>query len=158
MRFAVAVFSVVSLAVLLASVRRRFQFVVVTGGSMRPTFHHGDLLVGRRNVTTLSRGDAVVFRVYPSDYPNLRDPRSAWLSRRVKRVVATSGDRAPAALPPTLRQRHDGVVPPGYFAVAGDNPNSEGSAEFGYVAVDRVDSVVVRRLRRSVVSDPEIGT
>lgn len=148
MRFAVAVLGVVSLVSVLAGLRRRYQFVVVTGGSMAPTFQHGDLVVGRRKVSAISKGDAVVFRVYPTDYDNLEHPET-WLSRRVKRVVATSGDRAPITLPPTLRREHHGLVPIGHFAVAGDNPNSEGSAQFGYVAIDRIESVVVRRLRRS---------
>lgn len=71
-----------------------------------------------------------------------------FLPRRVKRLVAVAGDRAPAFLPEALRAQHDGVVPVGHIAVAGDNPHSQGSAQFGYVNVDRVESVVIARLKR----------
>ena len=138
---------------------------------MSPTFRDGDLVVGRRRVPAVSRGDAVVFTIYPSDYRN--DVRRAsdvppnrivlpggtqgdeeWLSKRLKRVVAVAGDPAPATLPPALQGRHDGLVPAGHIAVAGDNPKSEGSAQFGYVQIERVESVVVRRLRKAWTREP----
>ena len=125
--------------------RREFQFVVVNGDSMNPTFQHGDLVVARRRVPSVSRGDAVVFTVNRSDY---EDQRSSVAGRRLKRIVAVGGDRAPELLPEALRRRHGGSVPRGHIALAGDAPVSEGSAQFGYINVARIESVVIGRVRR----------
>jgi signal peptidase I len=131
--------------------RSQLQFALVVGESMSPTFNHGDVVIGRRRIAVVSRGDAVIFRVEPSDYGDrgsAGEQYSAWLTRRVKRTVAVPGDRAPTSLPEVLRQQHGGRVPVGHIAVAGDNPHSEGSAQFGYVGVERVESVVLGRLRK----------
>lgn len=125
-------------------VRQEFQFIVVSGGSMAPTLRHGDLVVGRRRFVAVSRGDVVVFAVRPSDYGENRITVTS--GRRVKRVVAVAGDHAPTSLPEALRQRHDGIVPAGHMSLAGDARVSEGSTEFGYIDVQRVESVVIRRL------------
>lgn len=135
--------------------RREFQFAVVTGESMSPTFHHGDLIIGRRHTGALARGDVVVFTIDRSDFEEL-GRRASWdaeaeptgLNRRVKRIVAIAGERAPASLPRVLRERHGGRVPLRHIAVAGDSPNSQGSAQLGFIDVDRVESVVISRLRR----------
>lgn len=158
MRFEAAGFGILLVGLAFRHIRRRFQFVVVIGRSMSPTFNHGDLVIGRRHITTVSRGDVIVFRIYPGDYEDGRDPGSAWLSRRVKRVVATQGHDAPGPLRYKLTQGHNGLVPPGHVAVAGDNPHSESSADFGYVEIERVESVVVRRLGRRTLSVPTVGT
>ncbi len=132
-------------ALIVRRLRRVFQFIVVNGESMRPTLRHGDLLVGKRRIASVSRGDVVVFTVHPDDYG---DRELAAPARRVKRIVAVAGDRAPAMLPERLRRQHGEVVPDGHVALAGDALVSEGSAQFGYIDVMRVESVVVRRLRR----------
>lgn len=125
---------------------REFQFVVVHGASMRPTLNHGDLVVGRRTFTTVSRGDVVVFRVVPDDYQS--DVSLGALRRRVKRVAAVAGDPAPTSLPSRLRRLHNGLVPEGHVALVGDALVSEGSGQFGYIPIGRIESVLVRRLRR----------
>lgn len=155
---------VAAVAVAARRLRRRFQFVVVTGESMNPAFHHGDLVIGRRQPLAVSKGDAIVFAVDPGHY--VHDSNSVsfgdrperlllavgrnqvWLPRRLKRIIAVGGDPAPASLPMALTEQHGGVVPRDHIAVAGDNPNSEGSAQFGYVELAHVESVVIGRLRR----------
>jgi signal peptidase I len=134
--------------------RRHFQFVVVRGESMAPTLSHGDLILGRRRFPKVSRGDIVVFSVYPGDY--FSEMTLGSLQRRVKRVVATSGEPAPPSLPASLRCLHDGNVPDRHVALAGDASVSEGSAQFGYIGVDRIESVVVGRIRRgSSLPEPD---
>lgn len=130
--------------------RREFQFVVVRGESMAPSLRHGDLVLGRRRIRTVSTGDVVVFPVFPDDYEDglFRGPPL----RRVKRVVAVAGDPAPASLPASLRRLCDGAVPDGHVALAGDALVSEGSAQFGYIGVERIESTVIRRLRGSNAS------
>jgi signal peptidase I len=130
--------------------RRKFQFVVVCGESMAPTLHHGDLVLGRRRVPAVSTGDLVVFPVFPDDYEDGVLPGRPW--RRVKRVVAVAGDSAPSSLPASLRRLYDGAVPEGHVALDGDALVSEGSAQFGYIGVERIESTVVRRLRRGNAS------
>lgn len=118
---------------------------------MSPTFHHGDLVIGRRDFPAVSAGEAVIFRVEPTDYGDdaaAAVQSSAWLGRRVKRVIAVAGDFAPTSLPQGFQRQAGGRVPAGHVAVAGDNPHSEGSAQFGYVGIERVESVVLGRLRR----------
>jgi signal peptidase I len=124
--------------------RRTFQFVVVNGESMRPTFRDGDLVVGRRHVPSVSPGDVIVFTVDSDDFDQETFPAHR---RRVKRIVAAAGDLAPEALPERLTSRHNGFVPVGHVAVAGDAPASQGSAEFGYIQLERVESVIIKRLR-----------
>jgi signal peptidase I len=147
-------FGGMGLAVALRCVRGQLQFALVVGESMSPTFHHGDLVIGRRRVVSVTRGDAIIFSVEPSDHGDSGDglpadeQGSARLRRRLKRIVAIEGDQAPSSLPQILRQRHHGRVPPGHVAVAGDNPHSEGSAQLGYVEVEQVESVVIGRLRK----------
>lgn len=139
------------LAVAMRCLRSRFQFARVVGGSMSPTFHHGDLVIGRRGVAAASRGAAVIFRIESGDYgedASAGGQSSAWLNRRVKRIVAVAGDRAPAEVPQGFQQQGGGRVPAGHVAVAGDNPHSEGSAQFGYVRLERIESVVIGRLRK----------
>jgi signal peptidase I len=140
-----SLFATVAVALIVIRVRRAFQFVVVTGESMQPTFGPGDLVVGRRREGSLARGDVVVFPVYSDDYYD-RIPSEG--SRRVKRITAVAGDCAPANLPERLRRLHNGLVPYGHVALAGDAAVSEGSSEFGYINIERIESVIVRRLRR----------
>jgi signal peptidase I len=145
------VFGGPGLVVAMRCVRSQFQFARVVGESMSPTFHHGDLVIGRRHIPGVSRGDAVIFRVESSDFGDDGSAvwqGSTWLSRRVKRIVAVAGDRPPASLPQGFQRQAGGRVPAGHVAVAGDNPHSEGSAQFGYVGVERVESVVIGRLRK----------
>ena len=137
---------------------------------MSPAFGHGDLVVGRRGVVPIERGTAVVFSVDRQAYEAVLDPTAppdrpgrvvygrgedpTALTRRLKRVIAVGGCPAPTVLPRHLREKYGGLVPPGHIAVAGDNPNSEGSAQFGYVALERVESVILGRLRRRRSAHP----
>jgi len=103
--------------------------VTVRGHSMSPTLPDGQrlLAVRRRHYRV---GDVVVFRVRGSaGTPG--DP-----DHRIKRVVATGGDRRPAAF--------DGwplaeAVPGGHLAVAGDNAeHSQDSRHLGYIPLSDV--------------------
>lgn len=61
----------------------------------------------------------------------------------VKRVVAVSGDPIPAQMPCWAGPR----VPAGKLALLGDNhPESSDSRHHGFVDMDRVVGVAVRRL------------
>lgn len=135
-------------ALLMYVLRREFSLIEVHGESMAPAFRSGDRLVARRPQRPPRRGEVVVFRVEGADY-GLEDFTPP-ITRRVKRVISIPGDTAPAFLPDALRSRFGGVVPAGSVAVAGDAAGSEGSAELGYVRFDRIEGIVIRRLRGGV--------
>src|SRR4051794_36138555 len=118
---------------------------------MAPTFRHGDRLLSYRRSLPPRKGDVVVFGVTPADYPELAEPSAehpaqAMLALRVKRVVACAGDPVPAWMSERCRGG-DGRVPDGHVVVAGDAPRSEGSRELGFIAHERIQAVIVRRLR-----------
>ena len=56
--------------------------ITVSGQSMRPSFNDGDRLIASKDVSTLSRGDVIVFR-----YPH--DESKSFLQR----IVGTPGER-----------------------------------------------------------------
>lgn len=100
-----ALLAVVAFGIAIAGARRRWIVVTVVGSSMAPTLRDGQRLLARRfGRGTVVRGDVIVFRI--------ADPDDE-LGIRIKRVTA--------------------VWPSGLIAVAGDNPQSQGSRELGLI-------------------------
>jgi signal peptidase I len=125
--------------------RRRFVVVDVEGNSMEPTVGFDDRLVVRRvRPGALRVGDIVVFERPYRDVPDGPwawrpvAPERHWL---IKRLAALPGDPAPSDVPGS-----GATVPRAAVAVLGDNRDASiDSREFGYVPVDRVLGVAVRR-------------
>jgi signal peptidase I len=116
-------------------VRRCFQMIVVRGSSMSPTFEDRDVvLVKVRRQPRL--GDVVVFRM-PDEHA---EDGPAWM---IKRVAAEPGDRVPAE---EKRIVAESTVANGCLLVRGDNPESRDSRHFGYVPINTVLGVVLRRV------------
>lgn len=114
-----------------AVIRSRLRLVTVVGRSMAPTLEAGDRVLVR--VTRRpAAGDVIVFRTPTS---------GLGLDWMVKRVTAVAGHQVPPEIsgPQT-------VVPVGNLVVRGDNPESQDSRHFGFVPVDTVLGVVVKRL------------
>jgi signal peptidase I len=131
-------------AALVAALRRRFVVVDVEGGSMEPTVGFSDRLVVRRvGPRALRVGDIVVLERPYRDAPGAPwawrpvGPGRHWL---IKRLAALPGDPAPSGV------RAADVVPAAAVAVLGDNRDASiDSREFGFVPVERVLGVAVRR-------------
>jgi signal peptidase I len=100
--------------------RRTLAVVTVSGISMRPTYQPGDRVLLRRVPDrALRRGQVVVVEAPPYGTGTRK-----WL---IKRVSALPGD--------------------GTVFVLGDNPAASGDSRLhGYLPVDRVLGVVLRRL------------
>lgn len=130
------------LVALLSAIRGRCVLVRVSGHSMRPTFHDGDLLLGVRS-DRLRTGRVVVFRTPPA----AGDQQGP--AYRVKRLSAVAGESAPAS----LSSGGGGPVPPGSVLVRGDNPRAEDSRHYGYVARRDILAVVVLRLASGPTGD-----
>jgi signal peptidase I len=132
-------------AVLLATwARARLVLVTVYGSSMSPTFRDGDrVLVRRRTVRRLRRGDAVILRPPPPVGPGGRRLRAVnrW---NVKRVAALPGDQVPAEV--LEAAGHHPSVPADAIVVLGDNPKSADSRSLGFYPAAGVLGVVVLRL------------
>jgi signal peptidase I len=129
-------------------VARRFLVVVtVRGGSMRPTYADGDLLLAVRS-PLLRRGRPIVFE------PPLAEPDRGGPRYRVKRLVAVAGDPTPAwvrgAVPTS-------AVPPGRLVVRGDSARSEDSSTYGFVNRSAVVAVVLGRLHAQVAAPGNEG-
>ena len=114
-------------------VRRRFVAVRVVGDSMAPGLRSGQVVLVRKVSLAEVRRDQVVVFAPPPDLPTFEgDP--PWL---VKRAVALPGDVFESA-----------VVPPGRFAVLGDNAErSYDSRKAGLFSEDALLGVMVRVLR-----------
>jgi signal peptidase I len=125
--------------------RRRFVVVDVEGNSMEPTVGFDDRLVVRRvRPGALRVGDIVVFERPYRDAPDGPwawrpvAPERMWL---IKRLAALPGDPAPSDVPGA-----GATVPAAAVAVLGDNRDASiDSRAFGYVPVERVLGVAVRR-------------
>jgi hypothetical protein len=105
---------------------------------MLPLLEDGDAVVLRRR-GECRVGDVVLFRISQRDYPGLgQEPVP---NHRIKLVAAVAGDPAPADLPVSLRDEHDGHVPPGHVAVRGTRDDSEGSGRLGYIQLGRIEGV-----------------
>jgi signal peptidase I len=144
----------IAAATVLAAVfaaRRYLTVVTLWGDSMAPTYRAGDrLLVRRYALRPLRRGDVVLVAPDASDAgPVTGRPAAAGTAveeATVKRVAALPGDPVPAAVAPTVHAGPDDLVPPGRLVVLGDGPDSRDSRDFGYVLVNRVVGVVIRRI------------
>lgn len=140
--------SVVVLAIILALglavLRRRFSVIRVRGGSMLPAFRPGDLLLVRnllvrnRSRSRVRVGAVVIFRMSPPGTPASGD------MRLIKRVSALPGD----PVPEPARQATGGtpVVPDGMFTVSADNPDGTDSRQFGFLLIDQISGLVLRKL------------
>lgn len=142
--------AVVSTAVGVALLRRRFVAVTVDGLSMEPTLHPGDrVLVRRAGVDTVRAGQMVVLGA-PDDIEG--DARAgagagagpAWM---IKRAIAVPGDPVPRIGAAGVAVSDDPTVPAGQLVVLGDNAAfSLDSRRLGYLSGERLLGVVVRRL------------
>ncbi|MEU7930619.1 S26 family signal peptidase [Micromonospora echinofusca] len=126
--------------------RHRHLLVTVRGQSMAPTHAHGDRVLVRRSRKGRVRTGQVVVVDLPERLRPLPvgvGPADALLQRRViKRVAAVAGDPVPAQLRMTAT-----VVPPDRIVLLGDNPDASGdSRQYGFVPLDAVVGVVVRRM------------
>ncbi|MEU9509540.1 S26 family signal peptidase [Micromonospora sp. NPDC048170] len=113
---------------------------------MAPTYMHGDRVLVRRSRPGRVRAGQVVVVDLPErlrPVPTGVDPAEALLQRRViKRVVAMAGEPVPAAIDTATT-----VVPPNRMVLLGDNPEASGdSRQYGFVPLDAVVGVVVRRM------------
>jgi signal peptidase I len=134
--------------------RRRYFTVSVKGRSMHPTLDPGERLLARRaTASRLRTGDIVVVErpdlsetwqwQWPEQVPGLKGRR--WI---IKRLAGLPGDRVPTQVAAKVRARPGDLVPPGYAVVLGDNVDeSTDSREIGYIPLDRVLGVALRRLR-----------
>lgn len=107
------------------------RIAVVNGPSMAPTLRDSDrVLVRRVRRRSLRRGDVVLAAM----------PTPAGTGWIIKRLAALPGDPAPKVLAGPN-------VPDGMVVLLGDNPQSSvDSRDFGYVPVERLFGVVVRRV------------
>ncbi len=141
-------------------------FVVnVEGTSMRPTFDGGDRLLARRcSVRRLRSGTVVILRnqltplALEGDVdtpPNIRFVADE-MKYVVKRIAALPGQ----LVPESVLQAVDGmnVVPDGMLVVLGDNSRSRDSRHWGFVPLDDVCGIVVRKLSETPVRSSESET
>jgi len=140
--------------------RRRYLVVTVVGQSMRPTLRHGQKLLARRwrpggaSYGRLRRSEIIVFVPPAGAAQGFHND----LTYRVKRVVAIAGDPVPSWLPvlpgvPVLER-----VPPGAVVVRGDNPRSEDSRTYGWVAETSILGLVASHDDRAPsATDPDRG-
>ncbi|MBP2704102.1 hypothetical protein JOL79_09800 [Microbispora sp. RL4-1S] len=140
---AVAITAVTAAAVTGAvamSARRVLLVVEIYGRSMEPALRAGDrVLVRRRDPARIRPGDVVVLAgVGPG-----AGLESSGKILIVKRAVAVAGD----PVPPGFESFSEARVPPGRLLVLGDNPaESTDSRQWGFLPLDRVRGVVLRRM------------
>ncbi|MET7336811.1 S26 family signal peptidase [Nonomuraea sp. NPDC005650] len=140
------------LAAGLVVARRRFVVVRISGASMLPTYRTGDrVLVRRTTGAGVRRGQVVVLQTALPGGKWRTEPLPAPEAARwfIKRAVAVPGDPVPVQVMARVGASPGDTVPAGRLVVLGDGPVSEDSRVWGYVPVDRVLGVVVRRLASS---------
>jgi signal peptidase I len=134
--------------------RRRFVLVSVAGSSMSPTIDDGDrVLVRRACIDDVRVGQVVVVEMpaqgggWTPDPPPWPGAGRQWL---IKRVAALPGDNWPddamgRPCPRSGAASPVAVLPPGQFAVLGDNrAASYDSRQMGSVPAARLLGVVIR--------------
>lgn len=115
--------------------KTNFEYVIVSGNSMEPTFADKDRILTSRAywlVGGIKKGDVVITHNPESD-----DPK-AYL---IKRVHAMAGETVDFLNVPESHRLSDGeyVVPPGQIYVIGDNRSvSEDSRKFGPIELNEV--------------------
>ncbi|MEU1375349.1 S26 family signal peptidase [Streptomyces triculaminicus] len=131
----------------LATLRRRYVVVTVTGTSMSPTLVAGDrVLVRRAPLEAIATGRLVVAEAPPGHRWD-RVRRHGWL---IKRAAAVPGDPLPREGAPALHDLPDRRVPEGRIVLLGDNPDASLDSRFcGYFRAEQIVGVVVRPLRLS---------
>jgi len=160
----------VALGAAIYHLRRRYLGVTVVGHSMLPTLHHGQRLLARRwrpggaSYRRLRRAEVIVFVPPAPDGPRFESD----VGYRVKRVFAIAGDPAPSWLPTLADASASSVVPPHTVVVLGDNPRSEDSRTYGWVAEASIIGLVqnsksmpanhVRSPTDSFLSEPKPST
>ncbi|TDC43951.1 S26 family signal peptidase [Micromonospora sp. KC213] len=130
--------------------RRRLMVIDVLGDSMAPSLIHGDRLLIRRT-HRLRVGNIVVAHHQEGGRRTATDGSlaSTWL---VKRLAALPGDAVPESVAPAVGG-HSRQVPAGMAVLLGEHPASVDSRLWGFVPLDDIEGVVVRRLR-SNTADP----
>ncbi|HST80469.1 MAG TPA: S26 family signal peptidase [Kineosporiaceae bacterium] len=120
--------------------RRRFMIIDVIGDSMNPSLIHGDRLLVRR--TRRLRVGNIVIAHHQEDgrRPAIESQGSTWL---VKRLAAMPGDAVPEPVALAGSQH----VPAGMTVLLGEHPESVDSRRWGFVPLDDIEGVAIRRLR-----------
>ncbi|MEU4834746.1 S26 family signal peptidase [Streptosporangium sp. NPDC023615] len=146
----IATIAVVAAGTALVAVRRRYLVVTVSGASMEPALFDGDRVLVRAGAArTPRRGDVVV--LWTPSFQAGRDappPGAAPArdGRSIKRVVAVPGDPLPPAAAEACGRPAGTPVPAGRLVVLGDARHSYDSRSWGFLPVERLVGVVVRRL------------
>jgi signal peptidase I len=141
------------LAAVLAAVavRRRYVVVTVRGASMEPTHRDGERVLARRSRAAIERGSVVVVESPDAETLTWSQPPAPRRTRNqllIKRVLSVPGDPVPRAQIPALASAAEPVVPAGCLVLRGDNAErSFDSTLVGYFPVERVQGIVIRRLR-----------
>jgi len=135
-----------ALALAMVYARRRFVAVTIRGESMAPTFTEGErVLVRRRSVARLRRGDVVVVRWKPP--PDVNGEEYEGHKLLLKRVTAIVGDPIPADVAPAASRPALSPVPDGAFIVRGDNADiSLDSRTCGLFGAENLVGTMIRRL------------
>jgi signal peptidase I len=138
--------------------RRRYLVVTVAGPSMTPTFRDGDrVLVRRADGGRCRTGDVVVLQAPQG--PGWQHPPPAPMSLRgpwhLKRVAAVAGEPVPEAVAQACGQPAGSAVPANRVIVIGDARASYDSRAWGFLPVDRVLGVVLRRLPKPAAAEKE---
>ena len=124
----------IGLLALWAVFRFLFEGWSVNGDAMRPTYGHGDLLLGYKLAYSgpedVQRGDVVVI---------LHSPRG-FQEYQVWRVRSLPGESVP------LRDGSQSKLGSGEFFLLGDGPVALDSRSFGPVPFDRIQYKIVGRL------------
>ncbi|MFF5209763.1 S26 family signal peptidase [Streptosporangium sp. NPDC000396] len=124
---------------------RRFVVATVSGPSMESAYSDGDQVLARPVAPRRIRAGQVV--VVLPEYEGVPRRRRQGRQLLIKRVAAVPGDPVPGGLGPALAEAAGSPVPDGRLVLLGDNPeHSVDSRQEGFVDIDRVRGVVIRRL------------
>jgi signal peptidase I len=125
--------------------RARWLIVTVQGDSMDPTLQDGQRIVARRvrrqprGRRDFGRNDIVVFRLSERF---IRRHDSASLPLRVKRITNIEGDPLPDWARSHSWATGTTHVPRGKLLVLGDQANSQGSPQLGFIDEASIIAVV----------------